>query len=59
MNQLCPSVGLARTMTDHGEMLKLQVALVTKVVPRLGKLYTHDILDPNTKFPIRIVSRFV
>jgi hypothetical protein len=46
-------------MTDHGEMFKLQVALVTKVVPCLGKLYTHDILDSNTKFPVRIVSWLV
>ena len=46
-------------MTDHGEMFKLEVTFITKVIPRLGKLYTHDVLDSNTKFPICIVSRFV
>jgi hypothetical protein len=46
-------------MTDHGEMFKLQVAFVTKVIPSLGKFYTHDILDSNTEFPICIVSRLV
>jgi hypothetical protein len=46
-------------MTDHGEMFKLEVTFVTKVIPRLGKLYTHDILNPDTEFPICIVSWLV
>ena len=40
-------------------MFKLEVAFVTKVVPRLGKLYTHNILDSNTEFPVCIVSWLV
>jgi len=46
-------------MTDHGKMFKFEVTFITKVIPRLGKLYTHDVLDSNTEFPICIVSWLV
>jgi hypothetical protein len=40
-------------------MFKLEITLVTKVIPRFGHFDTHDILDSNTEFPIGIVAWFV
>lgn len=40
-------------------MLKFEITFITKVIPRLGKLDSHDILDPDPKFTVGIISWFV
>jgi hypothetical protein len=40
-------------------MLKLEITFITKVIPRLGQLDSHDILDPDSKFTVGVVSWFV
>ena len=46
-------------MTDHGEVFKFEVTLVTKVVSSLGELDTHDVFDSYTEFSVCIVARLV
>jgi hypothetical protein len=43
----------------HGEMLELEITFIAKVIPRLGQLYSHDVLDPDPKLTVGIVSWFV
>jgi hypothetical protein len=52
-----PHQGLGEA--HHGEMLKLEITLIAKVIPRLGQLDSHDIFDPNSKFTVGIISWFV
>lgn len=42
--------------TDHGEPLHLQELRPTKLVGRIRQLNHHDILNPNPKRPVLIVS---
>jgi len=40
-------------------MLKFEITFITKVIPRLGKLDSHDILYSDSEFTVGIVSWFV